>query len=140
MGTSRAARAPTTVRWAKVSGSLRSPERNAETVLVATLSAVIPWIPPGHTIQPVIAAAAEGIKFALEVKEKGLSQAVRSEMIHLPERFIAFGISEGLWKVAAASVPPQFIDTPYGRLAEIAFKKTMSSILVKGTKSMEEFE
>lgn len=140
MGTSHAAKAPTTVRWAKVSGSLRAPERNAGTVLKATLSAVIPWIPYGHTVLPVVAVAAEGIKFALEVKEKGLSEAARSERIRLPERFVAFSISNGLWKIAAASVPPQFINTPYGRLAEIAFKKTLNSILVKGIKAMEGLE
>jgi hypothetical protein len=140
MGTSHAAKAPTTVRWAKVSGSLRAPERNARTVLGATLSAVIPWIPAGYVVQPVVSVVAGGIRFALEVKEKGLSQAARSEGIHIPERFLAFGISEGLWKIATASVPPQFINTPYGRLAEIAFKKTLSSILVKGIKAMEGLE
>lgn len=140
MGTSHAAKSPSIVRWAKVSGSLMSPVRNAETVLGATLSAVIPWIPSGYAIQPMIVAAVEGMNFALKVKEQGLNQALKSEMIDLPERLVEFSISNSLWRIIISNTPPQFVNTPYGRLAEIAFKKTMSSILVKGIKAMEELE
>lgn len=138
MGTSHAATAPNTVGWIKVSESLKAPQINAGTVVVATLSAVVPWIPPGHIVRPVVAVAAEGIRFAYEVREKGLQEASKSEMISLPKRFVVFGVSDGLWKVAASNVPPEYINTPYGRLAEIAFKKTMSNILLKGIEAMEE--
>lgn len=117
-----------------------SPQRNAGTVLGATLSAVLPWIPAGYTVAPIISAVAQGIKFALLAREKGFSEAAKSQGISFVEKFAAFAVSEGVWKIATASVPPQFINSPYGRIAEIAFKKTMSSILIKGIKAMEELK
>lgn len=140
MGTSHAAKAPTTVRWAKVSGSLMSPQRNAGTVLGATLSAVLPWIPLGYTTAPIISAVAEGIKFALLARKIGFEEAAKSQGISYAEKFAAFAVSEGMWKIATVSVPSQFINSPYGRIAEIAFKKTMNSILIKGIKAMEELK
>lgn len=138
MGTSHAAKAPTTVSWSKVSGSLMSPQRNAGTVLGATLSAVLPWIPVGYTVEPIIAIVAEGIKFALLAKEKGFSQAAKSQGISFAEKFATFAVSEGVWKIATANIPHEFVNSPYGRIAEIAFKKTMNSVLIKGIKAMEE--
>lgn len=140
MGTSHAAKAPTTVRWSKVSGSLMSPERNAGTVLGATLSAVLPWIPAGYTVVPIISAVTEGIKFALLAREKGFIEAAKSQGISYVEEFSAFAVSEGMWRIATTSVPPQFINSPYGRIAEIAFKKTLNSVLIKGIKAMEELK
>ena len=138
MGTSHAAKAPTTVKWARVIGSLKSPDLTASTVVRATLYAAVNWIPPGHIAIPVTAAAIKCVRFAIEVKEKGLESVAREEIKHFPEQFVAFGISESLWRIATSNVPQEFVDTPYGKLAETAFKKTISSIMIKGAKAMEE--
>lgn len=141
MGTSRASRAPPTRRWNKVIGALKAPERNAQTVLNVTLSAAMstmPTIMPVST--PIVFGISEGLRFALDVRHRGLEAAVKREAIRMSERYVIPSISDGLWNVASSKMDPKFSNSPFGRLAEIAFKKTMNQIMSKGARALIEEE
>lgn len=137
MGTSQANRVPRTKPFKKVAASLRSPVRNPASIAQLTLSAALDYIPSGYAGSPVIFAAAEGIRFAVLVKKEGFESAVRKEAIHITKNFIAPSVSHELWKAAASRLGPEFAGSPYGQLAERAFKKTISSIIAKGAEALE---
>jgi hypothetical protein len=137
MGTSRAAKAPPTRKWNTVIGSLKSPERSANTVLNVTFSvamSTIPTIAPVST--PVFIGIFEGLRFAFDVKEKGLEEAAKREVIHISEAYVIPSISDGLWNIAFSRMDPQLANSPFGRLAEVAFKKTMNQIMSKGAEAL----
>jgi hypothetical protein len=138
MGTSQAVRLPKTQRMRKIPASLRNPELNASTVVDAVASAAIPALSGGLVSEPVVHAAIEGVRFALEVKEHGLNQAVERTAIRLSEKYVVPSIAKGLWDVASSQMDPQVASSPYGRLAEVAFKKTVSTVASKGIKAMVE--
>jgi hypothetical protein len=138
MGTSHAAPSPNTKKWGAVIGSLRNPERMASTVLRATVSAALPLIPAGYLATPALYVAYEGFRFATEVQEKGLEEAVKREAIQISVKYLVPSISNGLWSTVNSKMDPEFANTPFGKLAEIAFKKTMNSILSKGIQALEE--
>jgi hypothetical protein len=137
MGTSRAARAPPTKKWNNVIGTLTAPERNADTVLNVAFSVAVNTLP---TISPVSAPIAfgisEGLRFALDVRERGLDSAVTREAIRISERYVVPSISNGLWDIASSKMDPKFSNSPFGRLAEVAFKKTMNQVMSKGTEAL----
>jgi len=137
MGTSRAAKAPPTRKWNNVIGALKAPERNANAVLNVAFSVAISTLP---TISPVSAPIAfgvsEGLRFAFDVRERGLDTAVRREAIRVSERYVVPSISNGLWEIASSKMDPKFSNSPFGRLAEVAFKKTMNQVMSKGAEAL----
>jgi len=138
MGTSRAANAPTTKKWNKVPSALHSPSRNASTIVDAVVSATIPMVPTSSISTPAFYAAYEGVHFISEVRKHGFDKAVERTAIRVSEKYIAPSIAKGVWDVAASKIDPKFVSSPYGRLAEVAFRRTISSIVSKGIKAMEE--
>jgi hypothetical protein len=138
MGTSHAAPAPSTKKWSRVVGSLKNPDRTAKTVFNATISAALPLVPTGYISAPVICAAYEGLRFATEVRKIGLQKTVAREAIWTSEKFLIPSISNGLWDLAKSKLDPEFTNTPFGKLAEAAFKKTLNSVLTKGVQALEE--
>ena len=141
MGTSRAAKAPSTKKWNNVIGTLKAPERNANTVLNVAFSVAVSTLP---TITPVSAPIAfgvsEGLRFALDVRDRGLDVAVKREAIRVAERYVVPSISNELWSVASSKMDPKISNSPFGRLAEVAFKKTMNQIMSKGAKALAQEE
>jgi len=141
MGTSRASKAPPTRKWNNVIGALKAPERNAQTVLNVTLSVAMssmPTIIPVST--PILFAVSEGLKFALDVRHRGLNEAIKREAIRISERYVIPSISDGLWNAAYSKMDPRFSNSPFGYLAEIAFKKTMNQIMSRGAQALVEEE
>jgi hypothetical protein len=139
MGTSHAAPSPKTKKWgARVIGSLKNPERTASTVLSATISTTLPLVPMGYVTAPVVYAAYECFRFVTDVQQEGLQKAVRKEAIQISTKYLVPSISNGLWSLAQSKLDPEFANTPFGKLAEMAFKKTMNAILSKGVQALEE--
>jgi len=138
MGTSHAVLAPNTRKWEKVVGSLRSPVRNPGVVLDTALSAALPLIPAGFVSVPVGVATYEGLRFAYLVNKKGFDDAVKETSIRVVEKYVAPSVSSSLWNTIAEKADSKFVDSIYGKVAESAFKKTLSSILTKGVQAMEE--
>ena len=138
MGTSHAAPSPNTKKWSAVIGSLRSPERIASTVLSATVSAALPLVPIGYVAAPAVYAAYGCFKFVTDVQERGLQEAIKKEAIQISAKYLVPSISNGLWSLAQSKLDPEFANTPFGKLAEVAFKKTMNAILSKGVQALEE--
>ena len=139
MGTSRAAKAPRTTKWNQVIGSLKAPERNAATVADITFSVAIHALPAvDPVVVPIVHGISEGLRFAADVKEHGIDVAVEREALKLSDRYVVPSISNSLWNVAASRMDPKFTNSPFGRLAEQAFKTTMNQVLSKGTKALVE--
>jgi len=139
MGTSRAAKAPPTRKWNAVIGTLKSPDRSASTVVNVAFSvamSVMPSIAPVST--PIVIGISEGLRFALDVKDKGLEEAAKRETIHISETYVIPSISDGLWSIASNKMGTGFSNSPFGRLAEVAFKKTMNQIMSKGAEALVE--
>nr|MDO8100088.1 hypothetical protein [Candidatus Njordarchaeota archaeon] len=139
MGTSRAARAPATKNWSKVITSLKPEHRNARaiagtvfSVASTALGTIAPWS------APISYGASEGLRFISNVRTHGFQSAVRDESIRLTQQFVVPRISNGLWQVVASKMGPKIADSPFGRLAEYAFKKTLNGIMTKGLDAMEE--
>lgn len=135
MGTSQAARAPPTRKWKRVTSAVL--ERNASSIVSNTMKIAMPMIPASHFSIPALCAVSEGIRFAWLVKNKGLEDAVNTEGIRLAETFVAAGISITLWKIVAAKVDSTLVNSPFGRLAENSFKKTIFAIIEKGAGALE---
>lgn len=139
MGTSHASPSPNTKTWgARVIGSLKNPERTASTVLSATMSTTLPLVPMGYVAAPAVYAAYECFRFVTDVQQEGLQKAVRKEAIQISTKYFIPSISNGLWSLAQSKLDPEFANTPFGKLAEMAFKKTMNAILSKGIQALEE--
>ena len=138
MGTSHATVAPNTKKWGKVVGALKSPVRNAGTVLDITIAAALPLVPAGFIAAPVAVAAYEGMRFANLVQRDGLNNALRETSVRVVTKYVAPSISAELWNQVAAKVDPKFGASIYGKVAETAFKQTLNTILTKGVGAMEE--
>lgn len=141
MGTSRAAKAPATRKWNNVIGTLKAPVRNAETVTNVAFSvamSTLPTISPVST--PIFFGISEGLRFALDVRERGLEEAAKREAIRISERYVIPSISAGLWDIVSTKMDPEFSNSPFGRLAELAFKKTMNQVMSKGAQALTKEE
>lgn len=139
MGTSQAARAPTTRKWKNVPASLRNPNRNPATVTNAVLAATGPALmTAGVATNPFFYAAYQGIRFAIDVRQHGLEVAARNTAIRVVDEYVGPSIARGLWDAASSHVDPEIANSPFGKLAETAFKKTMSSVISKGIDAMVE--
>ena len=102
---------------------------------MSTLKIVRP-VSPVST--PIFYAASEGIRFALDVKDRGMDYAIKHEAIRVSERFVIPSISDCLWQLVSSKMDLGYAYTPFGRLAELAFKKTMNEIMTKGLQALEE--
>jgi hypothetical protein len=138
MGTSQAASLPKTRKMNKIPASLRNPERNASTVVDAVASAAIPALSGGIISEPAVYAVVEGVRFALDAKENGITSAAERAAVRISEKYVGPSIAQGLWDAASSQMNPQLANSPYGRLAETAFKKTVSTVISKGVKAMVE--
>ena len=139
MGTSRASKAPPTRKWNSVIGTLKSPDRSASTVVNVAFSvamSVMPSIAPVST--PIIIGISVGLRFALDVRDRGLEEATKREAIHISETYVIPSISDGLWNIALNKMGSEFSNSPFGRLAEVAFEKTMNQIMSKGAEALVE--
>lgn len=137
MGTSRSNRLPRTKAFKKLAGSLRSPVRDPSVITQFALSAAIDYIPITYASSPLLFAAVEGIEFASLTKEVGFEAALKEFKGYIIKNYIGASISLTLWKSVISRSDPKYMSSPYGRLAEIAFKKTYSSIIKKGAKALE---
>lgn len=137
MGTSRASRAPATRKWNKVIGTLKAPVRNAETVTNVTFSVAMSTLPTVSPVSiPVFFGISEGLRFALDVRDKGLEEAAKREAIRISERYVIPSISSRLWNIVSSRIDPEFSCSPFGRLTELAFKKTMNQVMSKGARAL----
>jgi|SRR5437899_1584378 hypothetical protein len=139
MGTSHATPAPNTKRWGdQVVGTLKSPVRNAGSVLDATIAAALPLVPAGFIAAPIAVAAYESLRFANLVQRDGMDAALRATSVRLVSKYVAPSISSDLWNQVVDKVNPQFGASIYGKVAETAFKQTLNTVLTKGVEAMEE--
>jgi len=137
MGTSRAAEAPPTRKWNAVIGTLANPERDANAVVNIAFSVALNTLPTLSPVSaPIVFGVSEGLRFAIDVRERGLESAVSREAIRVSEQYVVPSISSGLWNIAAAKMDPKFSNSPFGRLAELAFKKTMNQVMSKGAEAL----
>ena len=137
VGTSRAAKAPRTTKWNKVIDTLRSPERSAETVFGVTFSVAMNAMATLNPVSvPIFYGISEGLRFVIDVKERGLDAATKSEAIRISATWVVPSISAGLWDMASSKMDKDFLSSPFGRLAELAFKKTMNQIATKGVQAL----
>ncbi len=137
MGTSRAAQAPRTRKWNNVIGTLAAPERSANTVLNVAFSVAITTLPTISPVSaPIVFGVSEGLRFAIDVKERGIERAIARDAIRVSERYVVPSISNGLWEIASSKMDPKFSNSPFGRLAEVAFKKTMNQVMSKGADAL----
>jgi hypothetical protein len=139
MGTSRATQAPRTTKRNQVISSLKAPERNAAAVVDITFSVAIHTLPTVNPVAvPIVYGISEGLRFADDVKKRGIDVAVKKEALRLSDQYVVPSISNSLWDVAASRMDPKFTNSSFGRLAEQAFKKTMNQVLSKGAKARVE--
>jgi len=124
MGTSHAAAAPKRVGWKKVAASIRSPLRNSDTIVEQGFSVIVDVVPDNFIREPVIFAISEGTKFVSAAKDKGLEQAFQSESLQVSEKYPTVSAAHEIWKLASSKADPRTINSPFGMLAEAAFKKT----------------
>lgn len=137
MGTSRAAKAPATRKWNAVIGTLKSPERNANAVLNVAFSVALNTLPTISPVSvPIVFGVSEGLRFAIDVREQGLDSAVKREAIRVSEHYVVPSITSGLWDIASSKIDPEYLNSPFGRLAELAFKKTMNQVMSKGAEAL----
>lgn len=138
MGTSQSARAPNTSSWKKVASALKSPIRNSATVVDLTLSAVLPLVPANFVNAPIGFGIYEGLKFSTDIKEKGFDRSIKDAAIRISEKYLVTSITNQIWEGASSKIDRKYSSSPFGKLTEIAFKKTISGILTKGVQSLEE--
>ena len=139
MGTSQAAIAPKTVNWKKrVPSALRSPIRNPITIADAVLSSTLPvLIRDGLISTPLFSLSCESIRFLIAYQSEGLEKATEKSAIRVSSSYVAPSIARGLWDIAQPQIAPEFVNSPYGKIAERAISKTISSIVARGAKAME---
>jgi len=140
VGTSQAASAPTTKDWKKhVPSALRSPFRNPETIADAVISSTVPLLlPSGIITTPLFVASYEIIRFLLDFKSEGLQKAAEKSAIRVSTSYLAPSIAKGLWDNIQPNIESEIANSPYSKLAERAFRKTVTSILRKGSQAMED--
>lgn len=137
-GTSGSNTVPRTKGFKKVAGSLSAPTRIPRKIAEFALSAALGFIPSGFVGLPVIYAASEGIRFVQLTKEEGIEAAIKLQAIEITLNYLVPSVSHELWKATATKLGPEFAGSPYGLIAEKAFKKTVSTVLSKGVKALEE--
>ena len=139
MGTSQAASAPTTKDWKQhVPSALRSPVHNPVTIADAVLSSTLPiLLPSGLITAPLFCLTYESIRFLIAYKSGGLEKAAEEFAIRISSSYIAPSIAKSLWNTIQPQIAPEFTNSPYGKIAERAMTKTISSIIAKGVKAME---
>jgi hypothetical protein len=141
MGTSRAAKAPPTRRWNNVIGTLKAPERNASTVLNLAFSVAVPTLGVISPVSvPIAFGISEGLRFAVDVNEMGFDKAVAREALRVSKHYVVPSVSNELWVLASSKMDPEFSNSAFGRLAEVAFKKTMNQIMLKGADALTDGE
>ena len=134
MGTSTVRQAPRSDNWRSVVKDLETGARKAAPIVDRTMKEALPTLPNGHVKTPVYYGVSEGIRFALDVKKRGLDKALKAQSVRLVEEFAAPSMSDVVWAKVAAKVGP-VSNSPVGRLAEIAFKRTLNEIVVRGAKA-----
>jgi len=100
--------------------------------------AAIPLVPAGYATVPAVYCAYECLKFASDVQKEGLEATIKKESIQTSLKFFVPSISNGLWNLTASKLGAEFTNTPFGKLAEVAFKKTINTILTQGIQAFEE--
>jgi hypothetical protein len=138
MGTSQASPAPNTQSWKKLAGTLRSPIRNASTIVDATFSVASEIIPSGYTGTPLSSSVHEGLKFANSVTTDGINKTAKENSLSVNSKCVAPSISHSLWKIASSKMEQNYVNSPFHKIAEVAFKQTLNSVMLKGVKAMEE--
>lgn len=135
MGTSQAARAPTTKNWVKlVPSALKSPTRNPVTISDAILSSTIPLLlPTGLVTGSISFVSSVTINFFNDCKSVGLKNTIEKSFIEISSSYLVPSISKGLWNIITEKLDPQIATSPYGKLAEHSLRKTLTSIMLKGT-------
>ncbi len=136
MGTSSVKHRPKGRNWKKVVSGLSAPTRQSASIVNQTIKIALPVIPIGQSVVPAYYAVSMGIRFGLEVKERGLEGALKREGVRITEEFLIPRISDAMWDIISERLPAGDVNSPVGRLAETAFKKTVSAILLKGAKAM----
>jgi len=136
MGTSSARQAPRSNQWRSVVSDLGKDIRKAAPIVDSGLKTILPLLPDGHTKAPLYWAASEGVRFCVDVHDKGLEQALKNEGVRLTQKFIAPQISGALWNKIAEK-DPALANSPVGKIAEKAFKDTMNDIITKGVEAGE---
>ena len=129
--------APNRKSWKKVAGSIRSPIRNPSTIADATFSVAVQVIPAGFVSAPILYGTYEGIRFVLLVREQGLEKAVEKTAVRISEKYFIPSLSQSLWDLASSKIDTKYVNSPFGKMAEIAFKKTLNSVMIKGVKALE---
>ena len=139
MGTSQAASAPTTSNWKKhVPSALRSPIHNPTTIADAVLSSTLPNLISSGLITPsLFSLSCESMRFLIAYKSNGLKKATEKSAIQISSSYIAPSIARGLWDTVQSQIAPEFINSPYGKIAERSMSRTISLIIAKGAKAME---
>jgi hypothetical protein len=140
MGTSHAASAPKRKSWDRVASAMRSPIRNASTITDAALNVAFDVIPKGFIGNPIAGGTNAGMKFLSSVEKSGFKETVEKDSIAVSEKFMPSRLSNSLWIKASSQVESKYINTPFGKIAEIAFKKSVSSVVTKGSKALEDIE
>jgi hypothetical protein len=137
MGTSRAAQAPPSRKWNNVIGTLKNPDRNANAVLNVAFSVAVNAMSSINPLAaPIAFGVSEGLRFTLDVRDRGIEHAAKQEAVRIAGNYVAPTISNDLWNVAASKMDPSISNSAFGRLAEIAFKKTMTQVMTKGASAL----
>jgi hypothetical protein len=140
MGTSSVKHRPQVKNWKKVASALAASTRQSAPIVNQTIRIVLPMMPLGQSVAPAYYAVSMGIRFGLEVQERGLENALEKEGIRITEELLVPRVSDALWDRISDKLPAGNVNSPIGRLAQSAFKKTVGSILLKGVRAMTEEE
>lgn len=140
MGTSQAASAPTTANWKlRVPSALRSPLHNPVTIADAVLSSTLPLLIRRDQITvSLFSLNCESIRFLTVCRSEGLEKAVEKYKIKISPTYVAPSIAKSLCDTAQSQIEPELVNSPYGKIAERAMSKTISSIVANGAKAMVE--
>lgn len=79
-----------------------------------------------------------GLRFVSEVNRRGISSALTSREIPVNQRYLAPSIANGLWNLASSEMDSESANSPFGRLAEKAFKKTINYLMAKGAPASQD--
>lgn len=132
MGTSQAKRAPRNENWKKVTQSLGNKDSNVDELVNLTAATILPSLPYGQLTLTMYSGIKEGLHFVHSVKKEGLENTIKKEGLQIAEHFIASSISNSLWNIARSQISPAVANSTTGKIAEIAFKKTINEIILKG--------
>ncbi len=141
MGTSKAVRAPPTRKWNAVLGALDAPIRDTDFIANATLSIAIGCLSNTSPVNaPLIFGMAEGVRFLSDVNEYGINEATERGALRVVSNYLIPSLSDALWSEVLSNVDSEHVNSPFSRLAETAFKKTLNQIMIKGVEAyVEEF-